>query len=187
MKVIGYLYFSTRDRAEDVISLHAQEAKVRAWAELNRASEVVIFRDEGLNEERLEDRPGLQAALNEVGKGDALVCHSLLCLAHQPNDPAISQSTMNMLAIASTLRQKKAKLVSLCEDADEAIFRVYGSIFRKFGLPVDEVPPTKEIHSECKPLFLHGILFLTIAASIIFVISGLCVNNPRLVVVGFAG
>jgi hypothetical protein len=185
VKAIGYLFLSTQDQVEDAVSLDAQEAKVRAWAELNHASEVVIFRDEGLSEKRLEDRPGLQAALNEVGKGDALVCYSLLCLAHQPDDPVISQSTMDMLAIASTLRRKRAKLVSLCEDAEEAIFRVHGSMFREIGFPVDEVPLIRKIRKECEALLLRCILFLSLAVGIIFVISGFCVNNPRLVVMGF--
>jgi len=184
VKAIGYVYLGAWNQVEDAIGVDAQEAQIRTWAGLHHASEVVIFRDEGLDEKRLKDRPGLQAALSEVGRGDALVCYSLLCLVHQAEGPVISQSTMDMLAVANTLRQKKAKLVSLCEDAEEGVFRVYGSIFREFGFPVDEVPLTKKIQDECEPLLLRCILFLTLTAGAVFVISGFCVNNLRMVVVG---
>jgi len=52
MKTIGYVRVSTQGQVEDGVSLDAQEAKVRAWADLNGASEVVIFRDEGISGKR---------------------------------------------------------------------------------------------------------------------------------------
>ena len=58
MKAIGYVRVSTHGQAEDGVSLDAQEAKVRAWADLNGA-EVVIFRDEGISGKRSgRFRPG---------------------------------------------------------------------------------------------------------------------------------
>lgn len=108
MKAIGYIRVSTQGQAEDGVSLDAQEAKVRAWAELNGA-EVVIFRDEGISGKRADNRPGLVAALDTVGKGDALVCYSL---------SRLSRSTRDALAMADSLTQKEADLVSLSEKID---------------------------------------------------------------------
>ena len=108
MKAIGYIRVSTQGQAEDGVSLAAQEAKVHAWAELNGA-EVVIFRDEGISGKRSDNRPGLLAALEAVGKGDALIVYSL---------SRLSRSTKETLAIADTLAKKGADLVSLSEKID---------------------------------------------------------------------
>lgn len=108
MKAIGYIRVSTAGQVEDGVSLAAQEAKVRAWAELNSA-EVVIFRDEGISGKRADNRPGLQAAMDLVGKGDALVCYSL---------SRLSRSTKDTLTLSDTLAKKEADLVSLCEKID---------------------------------------------------------------------
>jgi DNA invertase Pin-like site-specific DNA recombinase len=109
MKAIGYVRVSTQDQVEGGVSLDAQEAKIRAWADLNGAADVVIFRDEGLSGKRSDNRPGLQAALDAVGKGDALVCYSL---------SRLSRSTRDTLAIADALTKKDADLVSLSEKID---------------------------------------------------------------------
>jgi DNA invertase Pin-like site-specific DNA recombinase len=108
MKAIGYVRVSTQGQAEDGVSLDAQEAKVRAWADLNGA-EVVIFRDEGISGKRSDNRPGLVAALDAVGKGDALVCYSL---------SRLSRSTKDTLTIADLLAKREADLVSLSEKID---------------------------------------------------------------------
>ena len=109
MKAIGYVRVSTAGQAEDGVSFDAQEAKVRSWADLNGADEVVIFRDEGVSGKRADNRPGLQAALNAAGKGDALIVYSL---------SRLSRSIRDTLAIADALAKKKADLVSLSEKID---------------------------------------------------------------------
>lgn len=108
MKAIGYIRVSTQGQVEDGISLSAQEAKVRAWADLNGA-EVVIFRDEGLSGKRADNRPGLQEALAAVEKGDALIVYSLSRLA---------RSTKDTITIAEALDKRGADLVSLSEKID---------------------------------------------------------------------
>ena len=108
MKAIGYIRVSTQGQVEDGVSLDAQEAKVRAWAILNGA-EVVIFRDQGISGKRSDNRPGLQSALNLVGKGDALIVYSL---------SRLSRSTRDTLTIADALAKKEADLVSLSEKID---------------------------------------------------------------------
>lgn len=108
MKAVGYVRVSTQGQAEDGVSLDAQEAKVRAWAELNGA-EPVIFRDEGISGKRSDNRPGLTAALDAVGRGDALVVYSL---------SRLSRSTKDTLSISEALAKREADLVSLSEKID---------------------------------------------------------------------
>ena len=109
MKAIGYIRVSTSGQVEDGVSLDAQEAKVHAWADLNGADEVVIFRDEGISGSRADNRPGLQDALTMVGKGDALVVYSL---------SRLSRSTKDALILSEILLKKEADLVSLSEKID---------------------------------------------------------------------
>ena len=86
MKAIGYIRVSTSGQVEDGVSLDAQEAKVKAWADLNNADEVVIFRDEGISGKRADNRPGLQSALDAVNTGDALIVYSLSRLSRSTKD-----------------------------------------------------------------------------------------------------
>lgn len=109
MKAIGYIRVSTLGQVEDGVSLDAQQSKVRAWADLNGASEVVIFRDEGISGKRSDNRPGLQSALDAVGKGDALIVYSL---------SRLSRSTKDTLILSEILLKKEADLVSLSEKID---------------------------------------------------------------------
>ena len=109
MKTIGYVRVSTSGQAQDGVSLSAQEAKIRAWSELNGADDVVIFTDAGLSGKRADNRPALQDALRTVGKGDALVVYSLSRLA---------RSTKDTISIAETLDKRGADLLSLSEKID---------------------------------------------------------------------
>jgi site-specific DNA recombinase len=108
MRAIGYIRVSTQGQAEDGVSLDAQESKIRAWAELNDA-DVLIFRDEGISGKRADNRPGLQAALETIGKGDALLVYSL---------SRLSRSTKDAIMLSETLQKKDADLVSLSEKID---------------------------------------------------------------------
>ena len=109
MRTIGYLRVSTQGQVDEGVSLAAQEAKLRAWATANDADEILIFRDEGISGKRTENRPGLVAAMDAVGKGDVLVCYSLTRL---------SRSTRDTLDIAEALQRRGADLVSLSEKID---------------------------------------------------------------------
>jgi len=109
MKTVGYVRVSTQGQAEDGVSLAAQEAKIRAWAELRDATAVEIFRDEGISGKRADNRPGLQAALLAAGKGDALVVYSL---------SRLSRSTRDTLTLADQLARRETDLVSLSEQID---------------------------------------------------------------------
>lgn len=109
MKAIGYVRVSTEGQAQDGISLDAQEAKARAWADLNNAESVTVFCDAGISGKRADNRPGLQQALAAVGPGDALIVYSLSRLA---------RSTKDTITIAETLAKRGADLVSLSEKID---------------------------------------------------------------------
>ncbi len=109
MKVIGYSRVSTFSQVEDGVSLDAQDAKIHAWADLNNADKVIIFRDEGISGKRSDNRPGLQNALSMISKGDALVVYSL---------SRLSRSTKDALILSETLSKKEADLVSLSEKID---------------------------------------------------------------------
>jgi site-specific DNA recombinase len=109
MKAIGYTRVSTEGQVVDGVSMSAQAAKIRAWAELSDAAEVAIFTDAGLSGGRADNRPGLQDALAAVGSGDVLVVYSLSRLA---------RSTKDTINIAEALAKRGADLVSLSEKID---------------------------------------------------------------------
>lgn len=109
MKALGYVRVSTFAQADEGVSTEAQEAKIRAWAELNGVDEILVFRDEGISGKRADNRPGLQAALDNVQAGDALVCYSL---------SRLSRSTKDTILLADRLDKAGADLVSLSEKID---------------------------------------------------------------------
>ena len=109
MKAIGYVRVSTEGQAVDGVSMAAQESKIRAWAELNNADSVTIYTDAGLSGKRADNRPALQAALSNIGKGDALIVYSLSRLA---------RSTKDTIAMSEMLTKRDADLVSLSEKID---------------------------------------------------------------------
>jgi DNA invertase Pin-like site-specific DNA recombinase len=108
-KAYGYIRVSTEGQAADGVSMEAQEAKVKAWADLNGFPEVVIFRDAGISGKRADNRAGLQDALSVIEDGDALVVYSL---------SRMSRSTKDTIEIAEALEKKGADLVSISERID---------------------------------------------------------------------
>lgn len=109
-RAVGYVRVSTTMQAEDGVSLAAQQAKIRAWADTGPYEVVSIHVDEGRSGGRADNRPGLQAALDEVCKTrGVLVVYSLSRLA---------RSTRDAIAIADRLHKADADLVSLTERID---------------------------------------------------------------------
>jgi site-specific DNA recombinase len=108
--VIGYVRVSTAGQAEEGVSLAAQEARVRAWAASGGHEAPVLHRDAGLSGSKAHNRPGLQAALDEVcRRKGVLVVYSLSRLA---------RSTQDAILIAARLEKAGADLVSLTESID---------------------------------------------------------------------
>ena len=109
-EAVGYVRVSTEGQAQKGVSLEAQEAKIRAWCKANHYSMLALHTDAGLSGSRSDNRPGLQAALNEACKGKtALVVYSLSRLA---------RSTKDAILISERLDRAGADLVSLSERID---------------------------------------------------------------------
>lgn len=107
---IGYVRVSTGGQAEEGVSLPAQEAKIRQWAELNDHEVLGVHEDAGISGAGMSQRPGLQEAIERVCKTKgALVVYSLSRLA---------RSTRDTLAIAERLDKAGAELVSISEKID---------------------------------------------------------------------
>lgn len=108
-QAIAYVRVSTAAQALEGVSLEAQQAKIRAWCEVNDYQLAEVFVDAGISGASMAGRDGLAAALEAAGKGQALVAYSISRLA---------RSTRDMLAIAEQLERKGADLVSLSEKID---------------------------------------------------------------------
>lgn len=111
MNAIIYSRVSTSGQAIDGVSMEAQEAKARTWAEHNGYTVVAVLSDAGISGKRTANRPGLQAALEAVcmKPGNALIVYSLSRLA---------RSTKDAIWIAEKLEKAGADLVSLSERID---------------------------------------------------------------------
>jgi len=109
-RAVGYVRVSTEEQAREGMSLEAQRARIAAWCELNGYALLAVHEDAGLSGRRADTRPGLQAALGQVGEERAaLVVYSL---------SRVSRSTRDMLGIAEQLEGAGADLVSLTERID---------------------------------------------------------------------
>lgn len=106
---IGYIRVSTEGQAQDGVSLDAQRAKIAAWCELNDYDLATVHVDAGISGKSADNRPGLQAALNDCRKGSALIVYSLSRLA---------RSTRDTIEISERLNKVGADLVSLSEKID---------------------------------------------------------------------
>jgi site-specific DNA recombinase len=106
---IGYVRVSTSMQAEDGQSLDAQRAKIEAWCALNDYDLKAVHVDAGISGKRMKNRPALQAALADCGKGDALVVYSL---------SRLSRSIRDTMDISDYLSKTGSDLVSLSEKID---------------------------------------------------------------------
>lgn len=126
---IGYLRVSSALQASEGVSLEAQEAKIKAWAELNGYQLIRICRDNGVSGFKLHNRPGAQEAICLACEHKAvLVVYSLSRLC---------RSTKEALIISERLSKAGADLVSLSEQIDttsaagKMIFRIF-AVFAEF-------------------------------------------------------
>jgi site-specific DNA recombinase len=69
LKVICYARVSTEEQAEEGVSLQAQTARMKAYAELYALEIVDVIEDAGVSAKTL-DRPGLKAALARLKRGE---------------------------------------------------------------------------------------------------------------------
>jgi DNA invertase Pin-like site-specific DNA recombinase len=107
---VGYCRVSTAGQASEGVSLEAQQARIAAWAQANGFELRGVHVDAGLSGGRADNRPALQAALDEVcQEHGALVVCSLSRLA---------RSVKDTLGIGDRLDAAGADLVSLSEAID---------------------------------------------------------------------
>ena len=105
-----YIRVSTEGQATDGISLDTQQAKIAAYCLANDVTLGNVFIDAGISGKRADNRPQLQAALNDVCQNAGiLVVYSLSRLA---------RSTKDTIAISERLDKSGADLVSLSEKLD---------------------------------------------------------------------
>lgn len=107
---VVYVRVSTDDQATEGVSLEAQQAKLAAWCLANDYELLAVHTDAGFSGGRADNRPGLQAAIEQASKTkSALVVYSLSRLA---------RSTKDTIAIGEKLDKAGADLVSLSEKID---------------------------------------------------------------------
>ena len=107
---IAYIRVSTEQQATEGVSMAAQLERIRAYCLANGLELVAIHEDAGLSGKRADNRPGLQAALDDVcNRGGVLVVYSLSRLARSVSDS---------LAIIDRLQKAGADLASLTERID---------------------------------------------------------------------
>lgn len=110
MQAVGYVRVSTKDQSDDGVSLDAQRAKIRAWAELHDADLLEICADEGISGKTLAGRPGAQRAI-------ALACeHKAVLVVFSLS--RLSRSTADTISISERLRVAGAELASCKEQFD---------------------------------------------------------------------
>lgn len=107
---VAYVRVSTEDQANEGVSLEAQQAKLAAWCVVNDCELLASHTDAGLSGGRADNRPGLQAAIEQACRTKSvLVVYSLSRLA---------RSTKDTIAIGEKLDKAGADLVSLSEKID---------------------------------------------------------------------
>jgi site-specific DNA recombinase len=111
--IVGYVRVSSDEQAEKGVSLDAQAERIMAWAEARGSvrDAVRVHRDEGLSGGRMDNRPGLAAAIEEAcsARGSTLVVYSLSRLSRDMGDT---------IALTKRLDRSGVELVSLTESLD---------------------------------------------------------------------
>lgn len=111
MNVIGYVRVSTSGQADDGVSMDAQRAKIMAWADLHGHVLQSIHADAGISGSRIDKRPGLLKALDEVEHtpGSILIVYSL---------SRMSRSIRDTVGIAERLKNADCQIASIVENID---------------------------------------------------------------------
>jgi DNA invertase Pin-like site-specific DNA recombinase len=110
-RAVGYVRVSTEGQATDGVSLEAQQAKVKAYCDLNGLELLHVYSDAGISGKRADNRPELQKALDAIcnRNADALVVHKLDRLA---------RNTIDALEIAQIIEKCDGTLHSITEKLD---------------------------------------------------------------------
>tara|TARA_R110000744_G_scaffold118921_1_gene221975 strand:+ start:151 stop:873 length:723 start_codon:yes stop_codon:yes gene_type:complete len=109
-KAIGYCRVSTLEQARDGLSLQAQAKKIQWYCESREINLVECREDRGLSGRKASNRPGLDAAIEQViNNRGMLIVHSLSRLA---------RSVKDCIDIVNRLERAGAELVLLSENID---------------------------------------------------------------------
>lgn len=107
---VAYLRVSTLGQVKDGVSLEAQRDKINLWAQMNDATVIQTFSDNGISAKRSDNRPAFQQALAlAIKERCPLVVYSISRFA---------RSTRDCLALAEKLQKAGAGLVSITESID---------------------------------------------------------------------
>ena len=111
VRAIGYVRVSTEEQARNGISLGAQRAKIRLYAELEGMELIRIIADEGISGCSVKGRAGVQRLLQLVRdkKVDAVIIYKLDRLA---------RNTVEALEMARLMDRKGVALHSITEKLD---------------------------------------------------------------------
>lgn len=110
-RTVAYLRVSTDKQADHGVSLDAQRAKVRAYAELYDLDLVAIEVDAGASGKSLANRPALDRALGMLRRGDA---EALLVVKLD----RLTRSVRDLADLVDTYFSKRAALLSVSEQID---------------------------------------------------------------------
>lgn len=127
MKAIGYVRVSTEEQAREGISLPAQEAKIRAYAELNDLTLIDVIADAGRSGKNT-DRDGLRRvlAMVEARDAEAVIVYKL---------DRMSRRVVDTLTIIERIEGAGAALHSIAErvDTKSAIGKFFLNITASFA------------------------------------------------------
>lgn len=109
---IGYIRVSTKNQAEDGVSLALQMEKIKAYCYLNDIELVAIYGDPGISGKTAVKRPGLQAVLDMATKKKKIQ-HMIVYKLDR-----FSRSTMDCLDMCDQFNKADVALHSICEKLD---------------------------------------------------------------------
>lgn len=108
-QAIGYVRVSTQKQVSDGLSIEAQTAKIRQWADFHDYELIHLFIDEGLSGKNVINRPQLNQALSLLKQDMAFVFYSL---------SRVSRNVIDTISIGERIRTAGADMVSLSEKID---------------------------------------------------------------------
>lgn len=110
-RAIGYCRVSTDSQASDGVSLDVQREKIAEWAARKMLDGPIMFEDAGISGNRIDRRPGLLAAIDELRTGDVLAVTKRDRLAR--GDP------MLICWIEKEVARRGARIVSLAGEGTD--------------------------------------------------------------------
>lgn len=102
----GYIRVSTSGQVEEGVSMEAQRDRISEFCAARGFDLLDIVEDAGISGKNIKDRPGLQAALSILKRGQVLVTFSW---------SRLTRSTLDLLTIHAELKRRGVELASVTE------------------------------------------------------------------------